>query len=297
MEKIKVDFKVNEETSFNKKMKEEVLSSTKIKKYLLTNQIPESVIDDNLVKVYETMKDLEYCSKCPGIYNCKKNNPHIQSQLTYSYGVLDLEMVPCKKISQRILISKKFIIRDFSDEIMDLSLSAADGKQSWRISLANAYKKHRISGDNSWFYISGAPNTGRSFFTSLIAVDASKDNVGPIIYADAMNRVRELNDAYFKDKERFNELLNLYSNAEFLVLDGLGNEYKNDLIRDNIIFPILQNRSNKKLFTIIISDFEIDELVSLYATDNAGRIKANQIGKIIKASSKTIIQSGDSSIY
>jgi len=81
------------------------------------------------------------------------------------------------------------------------------------------------------------------------------------------------------------------------VLDDFGNEFKNDLIRDAIIFPIISARANKKLLTIITSDFTISEIVTLYSTSKAGALRAKQIGSLIKSTAKEEISFGDLAIY
>ena len=82
-----------------------------------------------------------------------------------------------------------------------------------------------------------------------------------------------------------------------LVLDDFGNEHKNDFERDAILFEILSKRSANRLFTIFTSDFNIDEIVTLYGTTKAAMIRARQIGRLIKGNVKEETSLGEVGIY
>ena len=128
-------------------------------------------------------------------------------------------------------------------------------------------------------------------------MEAAKKNKGPICFLNTPKRIGELNDLYFKDKERFNKRMEIYSNCNLLVLDDFANEFKNDLIRDAILFPILNNRNTKKLMTMIVSDYKINDVVELYSTSKAGQIRAEQIGKILKTNCEKEVSIGEISVY
>ena len=91
--------------------------------------------------------------------------------------------------------------------------------------------------------------------------------------------------------------LELYSNIPILVLDDFGNEFKNDFVRDAILFPILSTRASKRLLTIFTSDFTISDIEALYSNTKAGAIRAKQIAKLIQSMCDEEISLGDISIY
>ena len=98
-------------------------------------------------------------------------------------------------------------------------------------------------------------------------------------------------------KEDFDKKLDLYSNVPILVLDDFGNEFKNDFVRDAILFPILSTRASKRLLTIFTSDFSVSDIEALYSNTKAGAIRAKQIAKLILSMSDEEINLGDISIY
>ena len=296
MERIKVDMEVLSSEEILEQMYQEYLSCPKAVKYLARLGLSDEQIKDNITKIYDFVVDLKYCDKCPGIEKCQKDNPLFVTKVTYKGGYVDREITPCKKYLQRVTFESQFIIRDFDDEWLDAKINSLDQTEE-RGKILLKYNKYVAQKINEWIYISGIQNTGRSYTAAFIASDIAKKNLGPIIFANCTKRINELADYYFKDKERFKKELERYSTVPVLVLDDFGNEVKNDTIRDAIIFPILSNRASKKLFTIITSDFSIDEIVSLYSTSKAGEIRAKQIGKIIKATSGKEFNLGDLSVY
>ena len=69
---------------------------------------------------------------------------------------------------------------------------------------------------------------------------------------------------YFKDRTYFNELINSYSEVDFLLFDNFGSEFKNEIIRDTILYPIIKTRLTNSKTTIFTSDFLLDEVKALY---------------------------------
>ena len=91
--------------------------------------------------------------------------------------------------------------------------------------------------------------------------------------------------------------MDLYCCCNVLVLDDFGNEFKNDLIRDSIIFEIISKRSAAHLFTIFTSDFTIEDIITLYSTSKSAALRAKQIGRLIKNNAQEEVNLGEISIY
>ncbi len=292
MEKIKVDLNVTSSDDILEEMYREYLTCPQAIRYLAKLGLTDQQIRDNIAKVYDFVMDLKYCDKCPGVDKCQKENPLFCTRVTYRNGYVDREISPCKKFLQRVEFQNQFLIRDFDSDLLDVTFKDVEDNQP-KLEIIDKYiqfKRHKI---NNWIYVTGMANTGKSFAVTAIAVDIAKNKQGPIIFANANRRIAELTDLYFKDKERFKRELDRYCTVPVLVLDDFGNEVKTDLIRDAIIFPILSTRASKKLFTIITSDFTVNELVTLYSTSKAGEIRAKQIGSIIKNVAGKEINLGD----
>ena len=66
-----------------------------------------------------------------------------------------------------------------------------------------------------------------------------------------------------------------------LVLDDLGNEFRSDFVRDNVFFPILSYRAKNKLFTLITSNYSIEDICTMYSTNAASKPKIEQIRQML----------------
>lgn len=279
------------------KMKQYYLSSPTSVKYIHDLGISDEEVDDNITKIYDFAFDVEYCKKCPGVKKCAKENPLLCIKIIYDHGVVDRQLVPCKELLKQIAFQRQFVVRDFNEDWLDETLRTMD-RNKGRDEALLKYRDFIKNNQNSWIYLTGNKNSGRSYFAALLTVDAARKERGPICFLDSTLRLRELGDlSRDKKKEEFDKKLNLYSNVPILVLDDFGNEFKSDFTRDAILFPILSTRASKRLLTIFTSDFTIEEIQTLYGTSKAGEIRAKQLANLIKSMSEKEINLGELSIY
>ena len=296
MERLKVEIPFGNSDDIIKEMKQAYLACGPAVKYCRELGISDAEIDDNITKVFDFVTDVNYCKKCPGINQCKKPNPLLNSKVIYREGMVDIQLSPCKEVLKRVVFEKRFKIRDFDDAILDVKLKEVDQSKPRKAALKK-YAEFIKLGINNWIYLTGSQNSGRSYFASVLSVDSARQEKGPIYFLNAPKRIQELYDLAKKNNAEFLAQIERLSEAPVLVLDDFGNEYKNDYIRDAIIYPIISNRANKKLFTIITSDFTLQEIATLYSTSKAGSIRANQIYKVMKTMCGDEINLGEIEVY
>ena len=297
MEKLKIDEMYQSDEKLLDMMREAYRNCPTAVKYCKDNGIPENVIDDEITKVYDFVRDLNYCKNCPGVKKCAKENPMLCTRIVYTSGIIERQLVPCKEIIKRMNFERLFEVKDFPDEWLDISLRDDVDSSVGRKAALGKYTNYLKKGLNDWIYLIGNKRSGRSYLAAAMVVDAAKRGKGPICYLDSSLRIRELNDISLKRKEDFQKLLDFYSNVPILVLDDFGNEFKTDFIRDAIVFQILSNRLSKKLLTIFTSDFSIEDIQELYSTSKAGAIRARQIAGILKEGAGKEINLGEIAIY
>ena len=300
VEKLKVkNLKIQSDDSLIQQMKEALYACPSVVKFCKDQGMTEEVMEQNITKIYDFVRDVNYCRKCPGLKQCKKDNAYLNTKITYSYGVVDTQLIPCKEILKRVSFERQFVVRDFPDEWLDVIMSDINKSQSKTIAM-EAYMKYLRNEDTSWLYLTGGIGSGKSFFAAALSIDLAKRGLkgkAPICFINASKRILELSELSKQKSEDFKKKLDLYSTVPVLVIDDFGHEYKNDFTRDAIVNEIITTRCNKKLFTIITSNFALDEIEVLYSTNNAGAIMAKQIVKTIKAMSKKEIDLGDLKLY
>lgn len=286
-----------DDEEYIKSLLEEYHNYPKAVKYVQSLGIPESQIEPNLSKIHELIKDLKYCENCPGIEKCKKANPLIISNLKYEFGKVSTELTPCRKIYEKLTLEKQFFVDDFNKEWYSRTIKDID-MFTTRKNVFMRFNKYLKDESDQWIYMCGSANTGRTYLAVLMALEIARKEKGPICFLNSELRFRELLDLSYSDKEKFQQLIDRYSSVPLLVLDDFGTETRRDMLRPYLL-QILNKRSNKKLFTIITSDYTISEVVSLYTSSKTkgDSIEAERIGKTLKQECQKEFNLGDISIY
>ncbi len=281
-------------------MKEALYACPGALKYLRDLGMSDEVMEENITKIYDFVRDVIYCRKCPGIKKCKKDNAYLNTKITYNYGVVDTQLIPCKEILKRVSFERQFLVRDFPDEWLDLVMGDID-KSKPKSEAGNIYMSYLRNEDTSWIYLTGGIGSGKSYFAAALSIDLAKRGIkgkSPICFINSSKRILELSElSKTKNSEEFKKKLEQYSTVPVLVIDDFGHEYKNDFTRDAIVNEIITTRCNKKLFTIFTSNFTLDDIEVLYSTSNAGAIMSKQIVKTIRMMCKKEINLGDLKLY
>ena len=108
MEKLKIDLDIKDDDDILASMKEAYYACAAAVKYCREIGIPDSEIDDNITKIFDFVCDINYCKKCPGVKECKKNNPLLVSKVVYKNDVISNELVPCKALLKQMAFDKQF---------------------------------------------------------------------------------------------------------------------------------------------------------------------------------------------
>ncbi|MCQ2800566.1 MAG: ATP-binding protein [Bacilli bacterium] len=300
VEKLKVkNMNVQSDDVLIEQMKEALHACPSAMKFLRDQGMNDEVMEQNITKIYDFVRDVNYCRKCPGIKQCKKDNAYVISKVTYSYGVVENQLIPCPEILKRVTFERQFLVKDFSDEWLDVVMGDIDKSKEKTAAMEN-YMKYLRNEEYHWLYLTGGIGSGKSYFAAAMSIDLAKRDLKgkcPICFINASKRFLELSDLNKQKSDEFKKKLELYSTVPVLVIDDFGHEFKNDFIRDAIVNEIISTRCNKKLLTIFTSNFSLDEIEVLYSTTNAGAIMAKQIVRTIRAMCKNEINLGDLKIY
>lgn len=296
MEKIKTNLSFETSDKVYEQLFAKYITNFNIKKTLHLIGLTETDVRNNLIELGDFIQDCDYCSHCPGLNNCSKDNPRIVTEIEFKDGKIYKKYSPCKKSIEKFKFQSQFLVSDFDKELETATLESKDTiKNKERNQAIFKYLDFIENGKFAWIYLSGKPRQGKTYLASLFAIDAAKKGKGPICFLDSCQRIQELRDLASNRNlsDEYMKRVELYSSCPILILDGFGNEFKNDFIRDSIVIPILMRRSTKKLFTVFTSNFTIDEIAQLYTTNYGSELRAKQLGNLILASCKNeIILSG-----
>lgn len=292
MEKVKMNIKISnkdlkeysdslfnsiQNDSFYPKLKEEGWSDLEIK--------------NNVTKFKEYIDDLHLAQKIKTYEDCLKYGVTNRLILVRNGNVIERNFEPLKPYKEFTDFITRFYYADFSKDLISASFS-------------KIYKNHqkliaqKLRNDK-WIYLKGVMNTGRSYSAlSIIKRAYQKNRNLNFGFIDCQYRIKEANDLFFKNKTDFNELIESYSTLDILIFDNFGNEYKNELIRDMIVYPILQNRLANNLKTIFTSDFDLEEIRQLYTFKKGQNdIIANRLYSLLKEKTDGEIDYGNLKLY
>ncbi len=265
------------------KMEEEVFNNPKAVKYLRQLGLSDEAIKNNITKIYDFAVDMNNCRGCKGIKYCNKEPKYLVTSVTYKKGIVDRNIIPCKKYLEYTNFKRKFIVYDFEEEWLNNSITSVNNLASKpKQEILAVFKEVCTKNSNKWIFIKSGIATGKSYYAATLAsVGARQNFFNSIAFINVPDRFKELADLAFSKNPKFAEDIEKYKNVEFLVLDDFGNEFKSDFVRDNILYPILSHRVRNKLFTIITSNYSIDDCANMYQTNNASKPKIEQIRQML----------------
>ena len=300
MEKLKVNnLKITSDDSLIEQMKEALYACPSAVKYCKELGMSQEDMENNVVKIYDFVRDINYCRNCPGLKKCTKDNAYLNSKVTFANGIVETQLIPCRALLKRVSFERQFLVQDFPDDWLDVTMADID-KTKERKTAIDMYLKYVKDVESNWIYLTGGIGSGKSYFAAAMAIDLAKRGLKgkvPICFINSAKRILELSDLNKKNNDEFKKRLEQYSTVPVLVIDDFGHEFKNDFTRDAIVHEIISLRCNKKLFTIFTSNFTLDDIEVLYATSNAGAIMSKQMVKTIKAMCSKEVDLGDLPLY
>ena len=285
MERLKVEENITVSEQFMKQVEDSIFANPIAVKYCHSLGLSDDDIRANAAKIFDFSEDVKNCKNCKGLRYCNKEPKYLVTNITYEEGVVDRNILPCKKYLEQLNFKKRFVIIDFGEEFFDnyITSDITNLKSKGKREVLKRYSSTAIfKKSNNWVYIKGDMSTGKSFLASVLCVDAARGNAyDSISFIDVPERFKELTDLSFQKSPKFNDLMDKIKTSQMLVLDDFGNEFKSDFVRDNILFPILSYRAKNKLFTMITSNYSISDICTMYQTNNMSKPKVEQIRQLL----------------
>lgn len=168
----------------------------------------------------------------------------------------------CLKNKKRIQLPEKYRFITFDDIEINIYSNNADVER-----VVQRFKDITHKQMQRGLYIQGAVGRGKTFIAAAIF----NKFVGKcdVRFITANELIKNIIDGFNSGN---NYDIDKYKEADVLILDDIGTE-KITEFAESIFFNLLNHRYNKKLPTIITSNFSIDELPSKYIYSGA-RIKS-----------------------
>ena len=238
-------------------------------------------VRDNIGKLADYQEDFNICKNCPGFDKCPKKTPHISTYVYKDGSYLTTRSEPCKKLIEEMELDSKYVAKDFPQEWKKSVVKNLDLSENRR-PLIKEFVNIAKGKSHKWLYVKGNHKVGKSFVLVTFANEFIAQGLGQVAVINAAKQFKALADIAYSDKETFKKTIDLLCNVPLLVIDDFGQEYKNELIRDQIVLAILNERSHNDKLTFFSSEFTIDEIQQLYSLGrNGGAIRGKQLGNLL----------------
>ena len=249
-----------------------------LKPFGLTNK----EVRENIGKLADYQEDFNICKNCPGFDKCPKTTKHISVYVYKDGSYLTTRSQPCKKMIEEMKVEARYLIKDFPDEWKKASkknLNAPD----CRLDLINDFLDGTLKQkSNKWIYVKGNHKVGKSFILVTFANEYAKKRKCQVAVINASKRFKDLADIVFSEKEYFKRAIDALGNVPLLVIDDFGEEFKSELVRDQIVIPLLTERARNDRLTFFSSEFSIQQVQQMYSLGKTGGfIRGKQLGSLL----------------
>src|SRR5574344_1448809 len=268
---------------------QKTLLNPEIKKVMASLQLEDKDVASHLPLFLSYLEDLQYCAKCPGLDKCAKEIPLTVSSIGLDdYGEITRGFGPCEPYRNKEKLISSFSFRDYRDSWLSLTPNRVTPKSD-RATAVFAYLGHTLKDkEHPWAYLQGEEGSGKSYllvaFINAMALQGAKVN-----YLDCSKRFDELKGLSITNKNLFNKTLGELESWDILVLDNFGGGYRSDYIRDQVLVPLLAERSRQRLLTYFASPYSLEEIVSLFAINHYGEVPAKGLGELIKKNIEKVL--------
>lgn len=272
-------------------IKAEVMANQEIQSFLAENKdrVTGTMIEQNLMKLYEYMSQSKQCRDCPNLSGCVNIMEGYESFPVVERNTIQLHYRPCsskivhdermkaEKLIKSIYVPREILQASFADFSLD-SLGRADAFE-YAEQFADQYEPGSTM---KGLFLHGSFGVGKSYLLGAIANQLAEKGISSlIVYVPEL--LREMKQSL--GDQTLNEKLEAVKNANILMLDDIGAEAMSSWTRDEILGSIMQFRMHEQLPTFFSSNFDFTELEHHLTYTQRGeeeKIKAARLMERIK---------------
>lgn len=244
---------------------------------LIQEFINHKKIDDNAFRRhYKTFYDFYVIKNNPEIFNIQpflvynNNNVEIKYEETEKEKLLR-ESRKLNNVVKTAYISKSILSASFKN--LYTSSSAKVSLAQELINRADSYLENK---ETKGVYVYGKSGIGKSFMMGALYNYLKDRGKEPaiIFFPEFIRKVK----SQIKDGS-YNDIIDQIREQEILIIDDLGSENITDFVRDEVLVPIINYRSDENLLTFFTSNLGKLELSSFleHTRDSSDKTKAARI--------------------
>ncbi|MBE6114853.1 MAG: hypothetical protein E7191_07190 [Erysipelotrichaceae bacterium] len=289
MEKISINLDLPASLKkYEEEQLEELRNNEFVQQYLIDNNMNDEDLRKNLPLFVMMIRELQECEACGGLATCKKSERGYIPVLKKKRFV-DFAKKPCKYMVHELEMRKKeayYLYQPFTRQQMSITLDTMKVFHE-DPSYMNAFAQildYVLEPQGKGIYLYGSVGVGKTYLMMALCNE----------FASQGKTVAFVNVTEFllEHKTKIDyELLERVKNADFMVLDDIGQESVTAYHRDEILFPLLNDRMMMGKATCFTSNFDFAGLqehfcVNIY--NDREELKALRVMERIKALSKEV---------
>ncbi len=194
-------------------------------------------------------------------------------------GKLSYLLGPDDETKRKEALENNYIFRDYPDAWADLSGKSVKGERykKLRTALAKTFASTCVK---PWVFVKGDSGSGKSYYLAAVLNGLAADGES-VCFMNGAKRFDELKTLAIKNRKQFDAIMGQLETCGTMVIDDFGNEFKSEYIRDQILLPLLSERSRSGLRTYFTSQYNLDEIKQLYSIHKS-YIEGARVSKLIE---------------
>lgn len=267
-----------------------LLQNSLVLDFLKSNELSNEVVKKYPYRFKGWLENISKCEGCKGLKDCKQP---VEGEIQYLVfdGILKLEPKLCKYAKEdknkRAHLSN-FWINQMPEDNYNVMLSSIELINDDISNLmSNVLDNIQDENETKGLYIHGAVGVGKTYVACGVANYYAK-NGKTVCFINVPKWISTMKGLIY-DSFSFERQIEMMNKASIVVLDDIGAESVTPWVRDELLFPILNERMNnsKKTFFTSNDDFETLQ-IHFSHTSQLGeeKLKAERIMERIKKISK-----------
>lgn len=269
-----------------------VKNNESFQEFIALNSLTNEEILNNISKFLKVLSDRSICENCQDLKRCEKypKGKCLDLEFDDDNRLINLVYFDCEREAIQHEYEIQYLIKDFPNENLEYEFKEIanpdyfDCRKNMIAYLSEIILKDLKKG----IFLTGSRRCGKTFALSLFSKAFIKKYHQSVAFVDSSKIFKNLNDLYFTNKEEMEQLFDKLCDVDLLVIDDFGNEFKNEYIRDLIVYPLLNSRLINNKLTCFSSSYTIEEISQMYQLRERESPKARLLKEVISELTREI---------
>ncbi|MDO4814466.1 MAG: ATP-binding protein [Gemella sp.] len=238
----------------------------------------EDINDELFLKYYKTFYDFYVIKNNQNIFNIQAILSNVDGNIEIKYNESEEDKLYRESRKLKNVLKTTYI----NKSVLKSNLKNLDTarKQNLAKKLIRSAEKYIAGKETTGYYVYGKTGIGKTFIMGALYNYLNSIGKEPaIIYFPDF--ARKIKSGF--ETGSFNEIIDQIREQEILIIDDIGAEHYTNFIRDEVLIPIINYRSDEKLLTYFTSNLSIADLTRYLANtkDTVDETKALRIARRI----------------